>query len=125
LSQLACFASDSLQAKEFIYGEVRIALESEDLVGELLYFKFENGSWRMEYREAAGELGLRQQPRSFSIDPATGELRYVKQQGDTDSAVFVGRLTCDSLVGDYSPFSSLPAKRVSRKRVWSFVGIPE
>jgi hypothetical protein len=106
-----CNGADSL-----IFSNVEVSAEDEDLSGHEIVLRRRGGAWSGSSREAAGEFGAFESMESIKADSVPGSIAF-SFPGERDTAVFGGRIFCDSLVGEMRLNRTMQIDRVAYRRI--------
>lgn len=116
LTDLSCLGSNT--SRELVFTDVEVADETYDRSGSELTFLRDNGAWKGIVRNANGELGTPRPLISLSLDDKAGTAGFSFMHSTKDTLHFSGRISCDSVWGEWSPYRGVVEqhsyRRVSR-----------
>jgi hypothetical protein len=107
----ACEGADSL-----VFGHVITDPETKDLSGREIVLRQRVGAWTGSSRVAAGEFGAFVPLADVKADSVPGPISF-SIPDEVDTAIFRGRIYCDSLVGNARFFRNNPLRRVVYPRI--------
>lgn len=115
-SDMNCFGDN--RVRELAFSDVEAADETYDRSGSELTFLRNNGAWHGIVRNANGELGDSLPFVSLGLDDRAGIANFSYMHSNRDTLHFSGRISCDSVWGDWSPYRGVTEqhsyRRVSR-----------
>ena len=106
-----CNGSDSL-----IFSNVEVSPEDEDLSGREIVLRRRGAAWTGSSREAAGEFGAIEPLERIEGDSLPGPISFLFPR-ERDTAIFAGRIYCDSLVGDVRVNRTMQISRAAYRRI--------
>jgi hypothetical protein len=106
----SCWALDSLAFSDVVGDS-----ETGDSSGFEIVLIRRAGLWSGWYREAAGEYGPSAPLVDLVVDRGSRRVSFSMPAG-SDSSLFEGTLWCDSLVGQFRGFRTVPFEQMTFKR---------
>jgi hypothetical protein len=117
--RLDCFHPDSTGSAEaaLLYSDLSVSDVTYDASGTVFAFYRSATGWTGTIRQAEGELGDPEPLLSLALHPDSGTVRLSYSHGDSAGTVgyFAGKISCDSIYGDWTPYPGVTKKKGYRR----------